>query len=58
MSDGKETATPLERWREMFTPEAREERRLRGEHARQKRSTAVQRAFGKQTSKEEANELD
>jgi len=39
----------------MFTPEAREERLLRGEHARQQRSTAVQRAFGKQATREETN---
>lgn len=45
-------STTLERWREMFTPEAREERLQRGEHERQKRSTAVQRAFAKQTTKE------
>lgn len=42
-----EKTDPLTRWREMFTPEAREERLLRGEHERQKRSTAVQRAFSK-----------
>ena len=49
MSNEKPDA--LTRWREMFTPEAREERLLRGEHARQQRSTAVSRAFAKQTKK-------
>ncbi len=43
---------PLTKWREMFTPEAREERLLRGEHARQQRSTSIQRAFGKQPREE------
>ena len=46
MSNEKES-TSLERWREMFTPEAREERHRQGEHKRQKRSTAVKRAFSK-----------
>ncbi len=55
MQTSKEKQDPLTRWREMFTPEAREERLLRGEHARQQRHTMVSRAFGKQTTREETN---
>ncbi len=56
MQTSKEKQDPLTRWREMFTPEAREERLLRGEHARQQRSTAISRAFGKHIREERNND--
>jgi len=44
--------------RDAFTPEAREERRRQGEDERQRRSTAIERAFGKQNTREERSEID
>ncbi len=55
MNDEREP-TSEERWRDSFTPEARAERRERGEHERQRRTNALERAFGKQNTTEEVND--
>jgi hypothetical protein len=47
---------PEERLRDAFTPEAREERHWCGEYERQQRTAAIERAFRKQSTTEEAND--
>ncbi len=52
MSNDREP-TSAERWRAAFAPEARAERRRRGEEERQRRTNAIERAFSKQNKEED-----
>ncbi len=54
-SDEREP-TAGERLRDAFTPEARKERLLRAADRRSRRTSAIERAFGKQNSKKGAND--